>query len=174
MRPSTAARRAVLFVVLAVVGVLAWQALSALVTGTGRDAGPVSSDRAWTVTYVYDGDSMEVERDGTTEDVRVIGIDTPERGECGATAARDAAQDRLLGARVELVPGARTDRDTYDRLLRYIEVGGEDYGLQMIADGLAIARYDSRTDQPHDREQRYRELDADVAHMCPEFDGAAG
>ena len=44
----------------------------------------------------------------------------------------------------------------------------------MIEYGFAIARYDSRTDQPHDREDDYRDLDAQVEHLCPDFDGAAG
>lgn len=35
-----------------------------------------------TVTGVSDGDTLSVEIDGTPEHVRLIGIDTPERGEC--------------------------------------------------------------------------------------------
>ncbi|MFW7414809.1 thermonuclease family protein [Demequina sp. SO4-18] len=168
MNPLPAARRVVIAAA-AVVGLVACQAASPVSTET--DGPP--SDRSWTVTHVYDGDSMEVERSGAVEDVRVIGIDTPERGECGADVAREAAQSRLLNVEVELVAGAQTDRDAYGRMLRYVEVAGDDYGLAMISDGLAIARYDSRTDQPHDREQRYRELDAAVEHMCPDFDDAA-
>jgi micrococcal nuclease len=30
------------------------------------------------VTYVYDGDTIEVDMDGTKEKIRLIGVDTPE------------------------------------------------------------------------------------------------
>lgn len=131
--------------------------------------GPVSPE-VGTVVHVFDGDSMEVRRDGVTEQVRVIGIDAPERGECGAEAARHQARHLLDGVEVTLVPGAEDDRDRYDRLLRYIEIDGADYGLAMINSGLAIARYDSRSGQPHDREQQYWQADRATEHICPEFD----
>jgi hypothetical protein len=44
-----------------------------------------------------------------------------------------------------LASGAATDRDTYGPLLRYVDVvGGTNVGLDLIQDGLAVARYDSR------------------------------
>ncbi|MFW2512779.1 thermonuclease family protein [Demequina sp. SO4-13] len=173
MTSSPTVRRAVIVIAVAL-GLGACEAGSPVPSETEGQDGKSASNRHWTVTHVYDGDSMEVQRDGVVEDVRVIGIDTPERGECGADVAREAAQTRLLGAEVTLVSGAETDRDTYGRLLRYVEVVGEDYGLAMIADRLAIARYDSRSDQPHERERPYRELDLAVEHRCADFDGAAG
>ena len=171
--------RALLIVSIVAVMIWGWSFLLPAILGDDGDAAgqPESaSARAeiWTVTHVYDGDSMEVTRDGDVEDVRVIGIDTPERGECGAEEAREAAQVTLLDQQVALVPGAETDRDTYGRLLRYVQIGDEDYGREMIEYGFAIARYDSRTGQPHPREDDYRELDAQVDHLCPGFDGAAG
>ncbi|WP_084106525.1 thermonuclease family protein [Demequina sp. NBRC 110056] len=177
MRSMSTVYRALLIVSIAAVMIWGWTYL--LPRLVGDEADPAASTSApvtdaWTVTHVYDGDSMVVERDGVEEDVRVIGIDTPERGECGADEAREAAQVTLEGQPVTLVPGAQDDRDTHDRLLRYVEIDGEDYGYEMIAYGFAIARYDSRTGMPHDREDAYRELDAEVEHLCPDFDGAAG
>lgn len=179
MRSMSTVYRAVLIVSIAAVMIWGWTWLLPRVLGDEADSAATAapsdeSGELWTVTYVYDGDSMSVERDGVEEDVRVIGIDTPERGECGADDAREAAQVTLEGQQVTLVPGAPTDRDTYDRLLRYVEIDGEDYGLQMITYGYAIARYDSRSGMPHDREDEYREIDTRVTHVCPEFDGAAG
>jgi len=165
--------RALLIVSIAAVMIWAWSFLLPRLLDDDAEA-PTASAELWTVTHVYDGDSMEVARDGVVDEVRVIGIDTPERGECGADEAREAAEVTLLDQQVALVPGAEDDRDAYGRMLRYVEIGDEDYGREMIEYGFAIARYDSRTGQPHDREDEYWEVDARVDHLCPEFDGAAG
>jgi endonuclease YncB( thermonuclease family) len=123
------------------------------------------------VTRVVDGDTIEV--DGRT--VRLIGVDTPEEDACGYGRAARAMREIVLGQRVRLVavPG-RDDRDRYDRLLRYADVGGVDAGLAMIRGGLADARYDSRDGYGrHPREARYVRADARHADLgCRE--GAAG
>jgi micrococcal nuclease len=122
----------------------------------------------WTVHHVVDGDTVDVRRaDGTEERVRVIGIDTPERGECGFEPATSAMAELVLGRRVELVAGARHDRDRFGRLLRYVDVDGVDAGLALIEDGLAVARYDSRDGYGrHDREAAYVAADATAASTC--------
>ena len=94
------------------------------------------------VTAVVDGDTIDV----NGQRVRVIGIDTPEVGQCGyAEAAR--AMTTLVGGRTVTLTSVDTkdNRDRYDRLLRYVDVNGTDAGLALIQQGLAIARYDSRT-----------------------------
>ena len=125
-----------------------------------------SVESGWTVESVVDGDTIDVSRDGVTETVRLIGIDTPEREQCGYQEASDFLSETVLGQEVTLLGGATTDRDTYGRLLRYVEFGGLDVGLAQIAEGFAIARYDSRTDQPHPREDLYREADDATEHIC--------
>jgi micrococcal nuclease len=106
-----------------------------------------------TVTRVIDGDTIEVS-DGNR--VRLIGIDTPERGECGYDEATAALRSLIGGAQVRLVPGARDDVDRYGRLLRYVEANGMDANLEMVRSGLAITRYDSRDGYGrHDREDVY-------------------
>ncbi|MFA9445462.1 thermonuclease family protein [Egicoccus sp. AB-alg6-2] len=136
---------------LAVMGVL----LSACLPPAGRDA--TVTEPGWTVVHVVDGDTVDVRAaDGTEERIRVIGIDTPERGECGYVEAAAAMADLVDGRQVDLVAGARDDRDRYDRLLRYLDVDGTDAGLRLIERGLAIARYDSRDGHGrHDREDAY-------------------
>ncbi|HSK22013.1 MAG TPA: thermonuclease family protein [Egicoccus sp.] len=115
-----------------------------------------------TVEWVIDGDTVDVRGpDGTEERVRVIGIDTPEREECGYAEAANALADLVEDREVVLVPGARDDRDRYDRLLRYLDVDGTDAGLHLIEQGLAVARYDSRDGHGrHDREDDYIAADA--------------
>ena len=122
----------------------------------------------WTVAAVIDGDTVDVRSsEGIEERVRVIGIDTPERGECGFAAAADRLSRLVLNQAVTLVGGARDDRDRYDRLLRYLDVESADAGLELIKAGLAIARYDSRDGYGrHAREDAYVAADAATGHLC--------
>jgi endonuclease YncB( thermonuclease family) len=108
--------------------------------------------RTYLVTRVIDGDTIEL---GNGQGVRVVGIDTPERGECGFDAATANMERLVLGKRVRLTMSDE-DTDRYGRLLRYVDVGGRDAGLAQINAGLAIARYDSRDGYGyHERENRY-------------------
>lgn len=111
------------------------------------------------VTNVVDGDTIDVAGVGR---IRVIGIDTPERGACGYESATLAMAALVNGREVTVVPGAVDDADRYGRLLRYVDVGTIDAGLSLIEDGWAIARYDSRDGYGrHPREQAY--VAADLA-----------
>jgi len=118
------------------------------------------------VVGVVDGDTVDVAGVGR---VRVIGVDTPERGECGYEEASRAVADLVLGETVTLVPGARDDTDRYGRLLRYLQVGDTDVGLALLDSGLAVARYDSRDGYgEHPREDAYVRADARAAPVCDE------
>ena len=101
------------------------------VTGCGSEGGdpalgPAVSAR---VVRVIDGDTVEVTIDGTEEDIRYIGIDTPETVKPGSPVEcygpqASAANHRLVeGRKVRLVFGAER-RDPYDRLLAYVYTGG--------------------------------------------------
>lgn len=129
-------------------------------TTTDRDAPPRrANDRGPRnrVTRVIDGDTVEL-RNG--RGVRLLGIDTPEEGECGYDAATRHLERLVLGHRVRLVR-ATEDTDRYDRLLRYVLTRHLDAGLRQIQAGQAIARYDSRDGYgPHPREKRYIRADA--------------
>lgn len=108
--------------------------------------------RTYLVSRVIDGDTLEV---GTGDEVRVVGIDTPERGECGYDSATAALEKLVLGKRVRLGMSDE-DHDRYGRLLRYVNIGTMDAGLRQIESGLAVARYDSRDGYGrHQREDRY-------------------
>lgn len=128
----------------------------------GPDLPAAEDARGWRVVNVVDGDTLDVRSPGGAEErVRVIGIDAPERGECGYGEASVAVADLVFGRDVDLVPGARGDRDRYGRLLRYVDVDGVDAGLELLHQGLAIARYDSRDGYgAHPREAAYVAADA--------------
>ncbi len=105
------------------------------------------------VTRVIDGDTVDVAGVGR---IRLIGIDTPERGMCGYESATEALSVLVAERRVSLVPGAVDDSDRYGRLLRYVDTDEADAGLVMVAEGWAIARYDSRDGHGgHQRERQY-------------------
>jgi endonuclease YncB( thermonuclease family) len=105
------------------------------------------------VIRVIDGDTIVIAGD---ERVRPIGIDTPEKGQCGFEEAKQALEKLLASGPATFYSGTTSDKDKYDRLLRYIEVEGIDVGLNLISNGFAIARYDSRDGYgPHDRESEY-------------------
>jgi micrococcal nuclease len=88
-----------------------------------------------------------------------IGVDTPERGECGHDSATRALRRMVQGRWVDLRnPASVQDRDRYDRLLRYVDLpSGRDAGFAQIRAGHAVARYDSLDGYDvHPREDRYR------------------
>jgi endonuclease YncB( thermonuclease family) len=94
------------------------------------------------VAGITDGDTIKIRRRDRTEDVRLIGIDTPEvyfGAECGGAQA-SASMRRMLevGNRVRLFRDPSQDnRDAYGRLLRYVERKGRDIGRKQIRKGWA-------------------------------------
>jgi endonuclease YncB( thermonuclease family) len=97
---------------------------------------------AWWVTRIIDGDTIEVEREGVTERVRLLGIDAPEHNEPGFAASRDHL-DALLShegrwVRLEF-DSTQPRRDRYGRLLCYVyrAGGSECINALMIEDGKA-------------------------------------
>jgi len=100
----------------------------------------IGADDEWSVVEVVDGDTVVVVRAGREERVRIVGINTPESGECLADASGDRVDDLVGGESVRLVRDT-TDVDEFDRLLRYVEtLDGTDVGGVLVGEGLAIAR----------------------------------
>lgn len=90
-----------------------------------------------TLAHVFDGDSIEVEIEGRTEEIRLIGINAPEADECFGERARGALVAYLDGENLVLVAGSDSDTDQYGRLLRYVYVGGENINGRLLAHGNA-------------------------------------
>jgi len=77
---------------------------------------------------VVDGDTIEVSIDGSEEDVRYIGVDTPETVKPGAPVEcygpqASAANHRLVEGRTVRLVFDRERRDAYGRLLAYVYAG---------------------------------------------------
>jgi micrococcal nuclease len=114
-------------------------AAAALLAASARSANTGRFTLRGTVTYVVDGDTVDVRlTSGRMERVRLIGIDTPERGQCGFAKATAYARS-LVQSRAALLQGDATQatRDRYGRLLAYVWVGGRDLGFKQLARGLA-------------------------------------
>jgi endonuclease YncB( thermonuclease family) len=125
---------------------------------------PTTAAPLITVVNVVDGDTVDL---STGERVRIIGVDTPERGVCGFQDAGQALAALVAGKAVTVTAGARDDIDKYGRILRYIDVDGVDVGLTLIQHGLAVARYDGRDGYGHHpRQEAYVDADTASASVC--------
>jgi micrococcal nuclease len=105
-----------------------------------EEAGPAAVDA--TIVRVVDGDTVEARIGGAVEDVRLIGIDTPETVkpgapvECFGPQASRFAHRLLDGRRVRLVFGVER-RDAYGRLLAYAYLGDRFVNPIPVRRGLA-------------------------------------
>lgn len=118
--------------------------------GCEAPAGPPGADRpassgsrvAADVTRVVDGDTIAVSLDGRDEEVRLIGIDTPETVDpdepvqCFGPEASALTHQLLTGRRVDLEFDAER-RDVYGRLLAYVYLDGRLVNAMLARRGLA-------------------------------------
>lgn len=108
----------------------------------GGDGAPAGRSVDATVTRVVDGDTIEVALEDGTEDVRYIGIDTPESVapdqpvECFGEHASDVNARLVEGKDVRLVFDAER-RDQYGRLLAYVYVADGLVNAELVRRGLA-------------------------------------
>ncbi len=116
--------------------------------------------------YAVDGDTVRLSGGAS---VRVIGVDTPERGQCGYDQAKAFTQRFISGGFTLKNSPTTDDTDRYDRKLRYVKnTKGQDLGTRLIKRGLAIARYDSTDGYDwHTKQRKYHRLDRKFDHKCP-------
>ena len=88
------------------------------------------------VTKVIDGDTVLIEGGYS---VRLLGIDADERGKPCYAAAKERLEEMVLGKEVFLEMG-KDDLDQWCRYLRYLFVDDVNIGLEMVKEGLAVAR----------------------------------
>jgi endonuclease YncB( thermonuclease family) len=95
------------------------------------------------VTRVVDGDTIEVDFNGTKEKVRLIGIDTPEsvhpdkdKNVEEGKLVSDYTKEKLEGKEIALEFDVQ-ERDHYGRLLAYVWVDGVMYNKQLLIVGYA-------------------------------------
>jgi endonuclease YncB( thermonuclease family) len=116
---------------------------------------PAGSDRQGrlaTVEYVLDGDSLEVNLDGHRQQVRLLGIDAPEKDQPFADSARHYLQSLCEGRQVRLIDHGR---DKYERILAEVFVGDICLNQQLVRDGYAWC-YDRENRPMFNLEQQAR------------------
>ena len=124
----------ILLTLVAVVVVRPWEHLR-----LGEE--PPHSATAYVVRAI-DGDTIEVRLDGHSEDVRYIGVDTPETVkpgtpvQCFGPRAHRFNGGLVTGRRVRLVFGVER-RDVYGRLLAYVHLGRRFVNAELVRRGLA-------------------------------------
>lgn len=157
---------AILFLAVALLVLRPWE--------SDPDTGPASMTAV--VTRVVDGDTIEARIGGEVEDVRLIGVDTPETvkpGEpvqCFGPRASDFTHRELEGQRVRLVFGVER-RDVYGRLLAYAYLRGRLFNSALLRRGLAR----SLTIPPNDRfAARFEHLELGAARAGRGLWGACG
>ncbi len=94
------------------------------------------------VTHVADGDTFDVDVPGDGKGeyrVRIIGIQAPEIGECGAAQATNRLEDLIDGKNVTLIADDESSTGLNNRKLRFVEINGVDVGLALLEEGLAFA-----------------------------------
>jgi micrococcal nuclease len=92
------------------------------------------------VTAVIDGDTLDVRlNSGRRDRIRVLGIDSPERGACYAPEPTARTRSLAGGRRIRLIGDARqATRDRFGRRLAYITLpNGTDLGRQLLSGGFA-------------------------------------
>lgn len=104
---------------------------------TGQPGAVPAGAEVAQLVRVVDGDTIDVLVNGQPETVRYIGIDTPERNQPGYRAATEANR-LLLGSGALYLVRDRTERDRYDRLLRYVyNADGVFVDAEMVRQGWA-------------------------------------
>jgi len=122
----------VLLVVVALLVIRPWEG--------GGEAEPAAATVP--VLRVVDGDTIEIGLGGGREDLRLIGIDTPETVkpgtpvQCYGPRASAFTHGLLEGQTVRVVFGVER-RDVYGRLLGYVRLGDRMVNAMLVRRGLA-------------------------------------
>lgn len=120
-----------------------------------------NSETLYEVKSVLDGDTFTIDYAGKETSVRIVGINTPETidprttAECFGREASDYLKGLITGKKVRIESdSSTTDRDKYNRLLRYVYLDGEDVGLKIISNGYG---YEYTYDIPYSKQATYKD-----------------
>ena len=110
------------------------------------------------VVSVTDGDTVNVRIDGVESDVRLLGINAPEKEECWGPESAALLAEMIDGQNVLLVSGDE-DTDEFGRLLRYIYLdepsGPVLINSVMVENGNALGLSNG-----HEHERSFKSLEA--------------
>jgi endonuclease YncB( thermonuclease family) len=109
------------------------------------------------VVSVIDGDTLRVRIDGTRTKVRLLGINSPERGKKGYGSAKKALRKLTPAGRKIVLASDPTQpyTDTYGRSLRYVTRGSKDVNKAQLSKGWAKF-YDAKQCAPLTKKKSYK------------------
>ena len=103
--------------------------------------------------FLIDYETVEIERiiDGDTlvasgQTIRLLGINTPERGEQHYTEAKQFLEELASNKTARLEFG-KDKRDRYNRTLAYVIISGQNINLEIVKQGFANIYFPSGKDQ---------------------------
>lgn len=88
--------------------------------------------------HVVDGDTIDVEGVGR---IRLVGVNTPERGQPGYREAKDFVKSMCLGRTVQLDIDDAKRHDKYGRVLAVVYVDGVNLNRELLRRGYAEVMY---------------------------------
>lgn len=94
------------------------------------------------VVRIIDGDTIVV---GNNTHVRMLGINTPEKGELYYKEAKDFLNNSIFNRTIRLEYG-RDKTDLYDRTLAYVFLDGKNINLEQVRNGFANFYFPSGKD----------------------------
>ncbi len=101
------------------------------------------------VARIIDGDTIEIENNETSYNVRLLGINTPERGEFYYKEATEFLKGLILNKTIKLE--FTSDRyDKYGRVLAYIFLENENINVKIVEEGFANYYFYSGRDKYSD------------------------
>ncbi|TMN23744.1 thermonuclease family protein [Lentibacillus cibarius] len=121
-----------------------------------RQGAPDHAEKA-TINRVVDGDTIEINYNGSVEDVRLLLVDTPETVHPSKPVqpfgpeASNFAKEKLEQGETVYIEFDGPKRDHYDRLLGYIWDDGKNFNKQLLKKGLA--RYAYVYDPPYTHQE---------------------
>ena len=109
-----------------------------------KEQKPEEKKKTYKVINVVDGDTIDVDMDGKTQRIRLIGVNTPETVHPEKTVeyfgkeASEYTKKNLTGKTVEIETDDSQDKyDKYGRMLAYVIVDGKNFNKSLIEDGYA-------------------------------------
>lgn len=102
-------------------------------------SGPDVEGTAAELIEVVDGDTIRARVGGRAEVIRLIGLNTSERGECHSDAATGALREMLTGTSLRVESAGPEEQDRFGRALRYVYGDDVLVNLAMVAAGHGVA-----------------------------------
>ena len=120
----------------------------------------LDSKETFEVSQIIDGDTIRL---SSGEKVRLIGINTPEKGQPYYNEATEKLKELIGNSHITLKKDVE-DKDRYGRLLRYVYVNDTFVNLEMVRAGLATS-YEFEPNVKHSSEFEDAEFEAREAGL---------